>query len=430
MSYVKSLRFKLMKLCVIPLLSAAALFIAHSVIIAYQVREKAGVEVEMGWIARQWVIVFIAMFVCFFIPITINIKKIIFPIRNLSKAAQSLADGDISVVIEKDRADEIGLLQESFYNLTSASRQQAEMLRRIADGDISGHYELRSDVDVVGQTLAQMLTNNNELISQVKTAAKQLLGETSQIADGAQTLAAGSTEQAAAVERLSGSLSDISERTDNSAALANKTATLSEDIRQNAEKGTVQMGQMVKAVQEINDAGKNIAKVIKVIDDIAFQTNILALNAAVEAARAGQHGKGFAVVAEEVRNLASKSAEAARDTGTLINQSVEKAEFGARIANETAGSLTDIVMGINESNRMIASIAESSAEQSKAIENITRGIDEVSKVVQQNSATAEESAASSEEMNGQAIILEGLVARFKLDGEAAYLAAPGQRFLP
>jgi methyl-accepting chemotaxis protein len=412
-----------MKLCVIPLLSAALLFIAHSVIIAYQVRDRAGVEVEMGWIARQWTIVFVVMFACFFIPITINIKKLIIPIRQLSKAAQSMADGDVNVSVTKDREDEIGVLQESFQNLTAASRQQADMLRRIADGDISGQYTPRSDADIVGQSLAQMLHHNNELISQVKTAAMQLLEETKQIADGAQTLAAGSTEQASAVERLSGSLSEIAERTDSSAALAGKTAKLSEAIRKNAEKGSKQMDQLVLAVREINEAGKNIGKVIKVIDDIASQTNILSLNAAVEAARAGQHGKGFAVVAEEVRSLAAKSAEAARNTGELIGQSVQKAELGVRIAGETAGSLSEIVTGINESNLMITDIAESSAQQSRAIEQVTKGIEEVSKVVQQNSATAEESAAASEEMNGQAIMLEGLVECFKLESDTALPAA-------
>ncbi|MDR1736689.1 MAG: methyl-accepting chemotaxis protein [Oscillospiraceae bacterium] len=424
MSYVKSLRFKLMKLCVIPLLSAAALFIAHSVIIAYQVRDKAGVEVELGWMAGQWVIVFSVMFVCFFIPITITIRKIITPIRALSKAAQSMAEGDVYVNVVKNREDEIGVLQESFQNLTAASRDQAEMLKRIADGDISGSYIPRSEADVVGQSLELLLRQNNELISQVKLAAKQLSDETTQLAGGAQTLAAGSTEQAAAVERLSGSLSEMAGQIETSASLAGKAADLSNTIRENAEKGSRQMDQMVTAVQDINAAGQNISKVIKVIDDIAFQTNILALNAAVEAARAGQHGKGFAVVAEEVRSLSAKSAQAARDTGMLIGTSVEKAELGAQIAGETAVSLAGIVMGINESNRLISEIAQSSGQQSLAIESINKGIDQVSQVVQQNSATAEQSAAASEQMNGQAIMLDGLVARFKLENETRLISAP------
>ncbi|MCL1820937.1 MAG: methyl-accepting chemotaxis protein, partial [Oscillospiraceae bacterium] len=176
------------------------------------------------------------------------------------------------------------------------------------------------------------------------------------------------------------------------------------------------MDEMTVAVKEINTASQSIQKVIKVIDDIAFQTNILALNAAVEAARAGQHGKGFAVVAEEVRSLAAKSADAARDTGGLIANSMEKAELGTRIAGETAASLAEIVSGINESSQIVSEIAQSSEEQSAGITQINHGIDQVAQVVQQNSATAEESAAASEEMSGQSSILEELIAQFKLKG--------------
>jgi methyl-accepting chemotaxis protein len=196
---------------------------------------------------------------------------------------------------------------------------------------------------------------------------------------------------------------------------------MSDGIRAKAEKGSEQMNAMMEAVQAINDASQSIGKVIKVIDDIAFQTNILALNAAVEAARAGVAGRGFAVVAEEVRNLAAKSAEAAQDTEALIENSINKAVLGVKIAGETNESLIAIVDGIVQSSRISGEIAEKADRQYSAIGEINTGIDQVSQVVQQNSATAEESAAASEELSGQSSMLNGLIGQFKLSGAGAYL---------
>jgi len=266
----------------------------------------------------------------------------------------------------------------------------------------------------MGKALVHMVDSLNTLFGEINNSTAQVASGAKQIADGSQSLAQGSTEQASSIEQLSASITEIAHKTKDNAGKAEKAAVLANTIKQNAEKGSRQMDEMTAAVKDINTASQNIKKVIKVIDDIAFQTNILALNAAVEAARAGQHGKGFAVVAEEVRNLAAKSAEAAKDTGGLIADSMEKAELGSRIANDTAASLAEIVSGINESSQIVNEIAQSSDEQSAGITQINHGIGQVAHVVQQNSATAEESAAASEEMSGQSNMLEDLVAQFKL----------------
>ena len=276
-----------------------------------------------------------------------------------------------------------------------------------------GHVETVQDItEMVSKQKAEA-----EMVVSINRVSKTFVSSSKQIADGAQALAEGSTQQAASVEQLSSSMAEIAQKTRDNAAMAGRAAALADTIRQNAEKGSRQMSEMVEAVREINQASQNINKVINVIDDIAFQTNILALNAAVEAARAGEHGKGFAVVAEEVRNLAGKSAEAAKDTGIMITNSMEKAELGSRIANETAASLADIVSGINESNQIINQIALSSEEQSAGIAQIDRGIDQVAQVIQHNTATAEESAAVSEEMSSQSTLLENLIAGFRAEDE-------------
>ncbi|MCL2087128.1 MAG: methyl-accepting chemotaxis protein [Oscillospiraceae bacterium] len=336
-----------------------------------------------------------------------------------SKAGKT---GELTVSSEEKRVfdfysqnhDEIGQMildTESFIGHVERSSQN---LSQIAGGDLTIDARVLSDRDTIGISLRDMVANLGNMFKEINTASGQVTSGSSQISDGAQALASGSTEQAATLEQLSASIADVSDKTRENAIRTSNASKLADTIMQNAEKGSVQMKQMITAVDEINQANQDISRVIKAIDDIAFQTNILALNAAVEAARAGAAGKGFAVVAEEVRNLAAKSAESAKETSNLIANSKEKAELGTQIANETAVSLTEIVSGINESSKIIAEIAHSSEQQNSAIGEINVAIGEVTQVVQQNSATAEESAAASEEMSGQANVLEGLISQFKL----------------
>lgn len=421
-----------MKLCVIPLLMAAASFIAHSVIIAYQVKDNAAdaylsavsesvsveavknVSLDMGWIAGQWIIVFSILFVCFYIPITINIKKLITPIRQAAGYSDSLAEGNVNINVIKDRSDEIGILQESFKRLVEGIRQQAKVIESMAEGDLTKSYTPRSSGDVIGNSLVQMLKRNNEALFQVAVSAKQLASAAEQTAEKSQIMAGGSGRQAASVEEISASITEITKLSGDNESMAKKASGLSSEIKENAEKGNRQMEQMLSAVKDISEATESIRKIIKTVEDIAFQTNILALNASVEAARAGIHGKGFAVVADEVRNLATKSADAAKDTGSLIAASIEKTTLGVRIADETAESLSSILAGIGESGQLIAKIADSSERQSSGIKLINNNINEVSFVVQENSAIAEELAAASEEISGQITMLKDLISRFKL----------------
>ncbi len=432
MSYVKSLRFKLMLLVVIPLLSIAALFIAHSVIIAHQTLQEAAAvsgadlaAVDLGWIGPQWAILFGITFVAFFIPITITIRRLILPIRELARDADRMAEGDVEVQVAKNRADELGILQESFVRLLDASKKQAVLIRQIAGGDLTGTYTPRGEMDVVGHSLVQMLERNNDAMLDVLTGTRQFTASSAQIAGAAQAIAQGATEQAATVQELSEAVAHVATQVRQSAEYSQKATDLSENILLSARAGSEKMEEMLRAVRAISETSHNINKVIQVIDGIAFQTNILALNASVEAARAGAQGKGFAVVAEEVRRLSGQSAEAASNTGALIARSVESADIGARIAEETAKSFSEIVEGIGESARLIREISDYAHREAEAVDRINIGVSQVSEVVRQNSATAQESAAASQEMSGQADLLMQTFARFHLKQEEGLLQLNG-----
>jgi len=313
-----------------------------------------------------------------------------------------------------EKSGAVGLIFRSFDGLTDMMNRKLATLQDVADGVLTTNVVHRSEHDSYGEALQRMVDSLNDMFVEIRASADQVADGSKQLANGSQALSSSSTEQAATLQQLAATIDNLSHKTAENEERTNSAAKLADVIMKDAQKGSEQMEHMMEAVNEIDKANQSISKVIKAIDDIAFQTNILALNAAVEAARAGEAGKGFAVVAEEVRNLAAKSADSAKETSGLIANSIEKAKLGTKIAGETSESLGEIVSDINESNKIITEIARSSEEQSGAIAQINESITGITQIVQQTSATAQESAAASEEMSGQADMLEELISRFKL----------------
>ena len=348
------------------------------------------------------------------------------PLQMLSAVSGMLAVGDINVdkVISekdrqlKDRKDEIGAFALSFNQLIASTVEQSNKTKSIAEGDLTTQITIRSENDVLGNALSNLVSKFHDLAASIVTSAEQVNSGAQQVADFSTSLSQGATEQASSVEELTSSLEEITAHTSQNAQNAEKTNDLAVTIQKDADRGNTQMTEMLQAMDEISSSSDNIHKIIKVIEDIAFQTNILALNAAVEAARAGTAGKGFAVVAEEVRNLAGQSAKAASETTSLIENSIIKVAAGTKIANETASALGKIMAGVSQTGELISAIASASSQQAAALEQINQGIMQVSQVVQANAASSEECAAASEELSGQADSLMESVKVFKLSTTA------------
>ena len=336
----------------------------------------------------------------------------------LTKAA---VEGDLSFRADAStHAGEYGKIIERINSLldviTAPIKESYIVLQEVAKGDlcvgVQGDYA--GDHAKIKDALNGTISSLNEIIYEFNIAAEQVASGANQVSDGSQELSQGATEQASSIEELTVTITEIAAQTKDNAMKASNANILVLKAKANAEIGNEHMKTMLKSMTDINEAAKSISKIIKVIDEIAFKTNILALNAAVEAARAGQYGKGFAVVADEVRNLAEKSADAARETAILIEGSISKVEAGTSISKETAKTLDDISDNIVKAVSLVGDITSASNEQASAIAQLNKGIEQVAHVVQANSATAEQSAAASEELSSQAEMFKLQIAKFKL----------------
>lgn len=348
------------------------------------------------------------------------------PIQVFEKFATMVAVGDLNVdqvAGEKERAwaqrkDEIGGLARAFDEMIASTTEQAHKTRAIADGDLTTQITVRSEQDEMGHALTELVDKFHVLTSSIVNIAQQVNAGAGQVSNGAQALSTGTTQQAATVEELASSITNVSERAVQNSINVEKAAEYMTQAGKGVEDGTAQMQRLNASIREIAESSQQISKITKLVDDIAFQTNILALNAAVEAARAGNAGKGFAVVADEVRNLAAKSAQAAKQTADLIQKSVAAVSEGESLAGET---LT-LLMMVSEKTQMIektiGEIEQASQEQASSIEQINQGLMQVSAVVQTNAATAEQSSAASQELAAQAQVLQQEVGTFTLRKDA------------
>lgn len=353
--------------------------------------------------------VVLAVFLGIFISRTISK-----PVKEMVTAADKLSVGDIEVSVAAETKDEIGDLMHAVAKVVGNIQEQVLAVEKIAAGDMTIDVTVKSEKDVLGKKLSEMIEMNNQILTDIFAASDQVAAGAKQLSSSSQMLSQGSTEQASSVEEITSSMTQVAAQTKQNATNANQANELALVAKENAEQGNKQMEGMVKAMAEINEASAKIFNIIKVIDDIAFQTNLLALNAAVEAARAGQHGKGFAVVAEEVRNLAARSANAAKETTEMIENSIQKVKAGTEIAHNTAEALNKIVNEVAKAATLVGDIATASNEQASGIAQINQAIEQVAQVVQTNSAIAEESASASEELSSQADLLKDTVSRFKL----------------
>jgi methyl-accepting chemotaxis protein len=352
----------------------------------------------------------------------------------LKRVTDLVASGDVRARLNLSSQDEIGQMARAFDELADRLERKTSEAEAIARGDLTVEIAMGSGDDALGRAFEAMRNELENTLRKIQQSFGHVTTGASEISDASQSLSQGATEQASSIEEISSSVTQIGSQARSSADNAGQANRLVVSAREAAEKGDEQMKLMVSAMNEINAASAQIGKIIKVIDDIAFQTNLLALNAAVEAARAGKHGKGFAVVAEEVRNLAGRSAKAARETAEMIETAMRRVENGIASAHDTSEVFGQILQSVIKTADLVGEIAAAGSEQAHSITQISQGLGQIDQVTQRSTASAEELASSAQELATNATHANEMLRRFRIrggeDGPPAPMHSPAPALLP